>query len=162
MFDALGGTIQQVRLTLYTDSFVVRGALTTRQRRVTDMLNLAEDRFLVLSDVSTDEFGPRGEQVRAEFAQVNLASVLFAVVNEPVSPTPELRTVIPDRKAATYDAREVVRSLCDDGEFRELWPRWAGQIVTVSRNFSASASRAGSAIIAPTRWPVRRNTLEKE
>ncbi len=45
-------------------------------------------------------------------------------------PTPELRTVIPDRKAATYDARDVVRALCDDGEFRELWPRWAGQIVT--------------------------------
>jgi hypothetical protein len=92
MFEALGGTIQQVRLTLYTDSFVVRGALTTRQRRVTDMLNLAEDRFLVLSDVSTDEFGPRGEHLRAEFAQVNLTSVLFAVVNEAVSPAPELRT----------------------------------------------------------------------
>ena len=92
MFDSLGGTVQQVRLTLYTDSFVVRGAITTRQRRVTDMLNLAEDRFLVLSDVMTDEFGPRGEQVRAEFAQVNLASVLFAVVNEAVTPAPELRT----------------------------------------------------------------------
>jgi acetyl-CoA carboxylase carboxyltransferase component len=44
--------------------------------------------------------------------------------------TPELRTVIPDRKAATYDVRDVVRSLCDDGEYQELWPRWAGQIVT--------------------------------
>jgi acetyl-CoA carboxylase carboxyltransferase component len=44
--------------------------------------------------------------------------------------TPELRTVIPERKAATYDVRDVIRSLCDDGEFRELWPRWAGQIVT--------------------------------
>ena len=41
-----------------------------------------------------------------------------------------LRAVIPDRKAATYDARDVVRSLCDDGEFRELWPGWAGQLVT--------------------------------
>ncbi len=92
MFDSLGGTVQQVRLTLYTDSFVVRGLIATRQRRVTDMLNLAEDRFLVLSDVTTDEFGPRGEQVRAEFAQVNLASVLFAVVNEAVTPAPELRT----------------------------------------------------------------------
>lgn len=92
MFDSLGGAIQQVRLTLYTDSFVVRGALATRQRRVTDMLNLAEDRFLVLSDVSTDEFGPHGEQLRAEFAQVNLSSVLFAVVNDPVAPAPELRT----------------------------------------------------------------------
>jgi acetyl-CoA carboxylase carboxyltransferase component len=44
--------------------------------------------------------------------------------------TPELRTVIPDRKAATYDVRDVVRSLCDDGELLELWPRWAGQVVT--------------------------------
>jgi hypothetical protein len=92
MFDSLGGTVQQVRLMLYTDSFVIRGSLTTRQRRVTDMLNLAEDRFLVLSDVTTDEFGPHGSQLRAEFAQVNLASVLFAVVNEPVTPAPELRT----------------------------------------------------------------------
>ncbi|HEY6426470.1 MAG TPA: carboxyl transferase domain-containing protein, partial [Acidimicrobiales bacterium] len=43
--------------------------------------------------------------------------------------TPELRTIIPDRKAATYDVRDVIRSVCDDGELRELWPRWAGQVV---------------------------------
>ena len=92
MFDALGGTVQQVRLTLYTDSFVVRGTLSTRQRRVTDMMNMPEDRFLVLSDITTDEFGSRGESLRAEFAQINLASVLFAVVNEAVAPAPELRT----------------------------------------------------------------------
>jgi hypothetical protein len=92
MFDGVGGPPQPVALTLYTDAFVIRGSLSTRQRRVTDMLNLAEDRFLVLSDVTTDEFGSRGDQLRAEFAQVNLASVLFAVVNEPVAPAPELRT----------------------------------------------------------------------
>jgi acetyl-CoA carboxylase carboxyltransferase component len=44
--------------------------------------------------------------------------------------TPELRTVIPDRKAAGYDVRDLIRSVCDDGELRELWPRWAGQLVT--------------------------------
>ena len=44
--------------------------------------------------------------------------------------TPELRDVIPERKAATYDVRDVIRLVVDDGEFRELWPRWAGQIVT--------------------------------
>jgi len=44
--------------------------------------------------------------------------------------TPELRTVIPDRKAATYDVRDVVRALSDDAEFREVWSRWAGQVVT--------------------------------
>jgi hypothetical protein len=92
MFDPLGMPPQPVTLTLYTDSFVIRGSLMTRQRRVTDMLNLADERFLVLADVSTDEFGSRGESIRAEFAQVNLASVLFAVVNEPVEPAPELRT----------------------------------------------------------------------
>jgi hypothetical protein len=92
MFDGVAGAPQSVALTLYTDSFVIRGTLSTRQRRVTDMLNLAEERFLVLSDVTTDEFGSRGDQLRAEFAQVNLASVLFAVVNEEVPPAPELRT----------------------------------------------------------------------
>ena len=92
MFDPLGTAPQPVRLTLYTDSFVIRGSMMTRQRRVTDMLNLADERFLVLSDVATDEFGTRGESLRAEFAQVNLASVLFAVVNEQVEPAPELRT----------------------------------------------------------------------
>jgi hypothetical protein len=92
MFDQLGSTAQLVQLTLYTDAFVIRGSITTRQRRVTDILNLAEDRFLVLADVVTDEFGSRGESMRAEFAQVNLASVLFAVVNDAVEPLPELRT----------------------------------------------------------------------
>jgi hypothetical protein len=92
MFEGVGGAPQSVPLLLYTDSFVIRGTLTTRQRRVTDMLNFADERFLVLSDVTTDEFGSRGDQLRAEFAQVNLASVLFAVVNEEVPAAPELRT----------------------------------------------------------------------
>jgi hypothetical protein len=92
MFEGVGAAPQAVPLLLYTDSFVIRGTLSTRQRRVTDMLNFAEERFLVLSDVTTDEFGSRGDQIRAEFAQVNLASVLFAVVNEEVPPAPELRT----------------------------------------------------------------------
>ncbi len=92
MFDGVGGAPQAVALTLYTDAFVIRGSLATRQRRITDMLNLADERFLVLSDVSSEEFGSRGEIVRAEFAQVNLASVLFAVAETSVDPAPELRT----------------------------------------------------------------------
>ncbi len=92
MFDGIAGAPQAVALTLYTDAFVIRGNLATRQRRITDMLNLADDRFLVLSDVMSDEFGSRGESIRAEFAQVNLASVLFAVAESPVEPAPELRT----------------------------------------------------------------------
>src|SRR6187431_2491508 len=91
MFDD-GGPPPTVTLSLYTDAFVIRGSVVTRQRRVTDILNQAEDRFLVLSDVTSDEFGSRGETIRAEFAQINLASVLFAVADTPVETPPELRT----------------------------------------------------------------------
>jgi hypothetical protein len=92
MFDPIGGVPQPVALTLYTDAFLVRGTLQTRQRRVTDMLNRAEDAFLVLSDVVFDEFGTTGQPIHAEFAQINLASVLFVVSSEEVAPLPELRT----------------------------------------------------------------------
>ncbi|HET7169910.1 MAG TPA: hypothetical protein VFI69_11990 [Candidatus Limnocylindrales bacterium] len=92
MFEGVSGPPPSVPLTLYTDAFVIRGSLASRQRRITDMLNLADDRFLVLSDVSSDEFGTRGETIRAAFAQVNLRAVLFAVADEPVQAAPELRT----------------------------------------------------------------------
>ncbi len=91
MFE-LGGTQHAIQLTLYTDAFVVHGAIETRQRRVSDILNQAEDPFLVLSDVTFDEFGITGQTIKTEFAQVNLASVLFAVAHETVEAVPELRT----------------------------------------------------------------------
>ena len=88
----IGGTQHAIQLTLYTDAFVVHGAIHTRQRRVSDILNQADDPFLVLSDVMFDEFGTTGATIRTEFAQVNLASVLFAVAQDVVEPLPELRT----------------------------------------------------------------------
>ena len=81
-----------VELTLYTDALVIRGSVWTRQRRITDILNHAEDPFLVLEDVSVDELGPHGATSTAAFAQVNLDAVLFAVADAPVEPSPELRT----------------------------------------------------------------------
>ncbi len=80
MFE-FGGAQQSVQLTLYTDAFVIRGSLETRQRRVSDILNQADDPFLVLSGVTVEEFGPHGQASTAEYAQVNLASVLFAVAD---------------------------------------------------------------------------------
>jgi len=91
MFEGSGGP-RAVSLTLYTDAFIIRGTFVTHQRRITDILNTADERFLVLGDVTSDEFGSRGETVRAEYAQVNLASVLFAVANATVEAVPELRT----------------------------------------------------------------------
>lgn len=91
MYD-FGGALQSAELTLYTDAFQVRGTVQTRQRRITDILNHAEDPFLVLADVTFDEFGSRGSPIHAEFAQINLGAVLFVVTDEPVEPSPELRT----------------------------------------------------------------------
>ena len=86
-----GEDLQQ-QLTVFTDAYVIRGTVTTRQRRVTDVLNNADHEFLVLTDVVLDEHGGRGGAERADFAQVNLASVLFAISDAPVEAFPEMRT----------------------------------------------------------------------
>jgi hypothetical protein len=94
MYDPMlvGGEPSEVSLTLYTDAFVVRGTIRTRQRRVTDILNMAEDPFLVVSDATVDEYGAHNIAVRTDFAQVNLAAVLFAVSDTAIEASPDLRT----------------------------------------------------------------------
>ncbi len=82
----------RVELTLYTDALITHGKVRTRQHRVTDILNLAEQPFLILEDVMVEEYGDRGAPIRADIAQINLDSVLFAVADTPVEPSPELRT----------------------------------------------------------------------
>lgn len=81
-----------IPMTLYTEQFVVRGTIQTRQHRVTDILNDAEQRFLVLEEVSMEELGSRELPTRAEYAQVNLASILFAVSLQAIEPMRGLRT----------------------------------------------------------------------
>ena len=92
MFDPDAGATPKAQLTLYTDAFIIRGSIVTRQRRITDILNNAEDKFLVLGEVTSDEYGSRGDTIRAEYAQINLASVLFAVADTVLETPPELRT----------------------------------------------------------------------
>lgn len=84
-------SVQNVALTLYTDAYIVRGTVETRERRISDILNGAEHEFLVLHDVTFDEYGSREMAVHSEFAQVNLSAVLFAVANDVVGAAPELR-----------------------------------------------------------------------
>jgi len=86
-------------VTFYTDSYVVRGHVSTRQHRISDLLNSADSGFLVLEDVVIDEFGSRAEVTRSEFAQVNLDTILFAVSDTPVAPLPELRIPREPQKA---------------------------------------------------------------
>ena len=88
----MGGEAQMVPLTLYTDAFVIRGSIRTRQRRVTDILNLADEPFLVVANATIDEYGSRGIASRSDFAQVNLSAVLFAVSDESLEAHPDLRT----------------------------------------------------------------------
>jgi hypothetical protein len=86
------GDDQLQLLTVFTDAYVIRGRVASRQRRVTDILNTAEHEFLVLTDVVLDEHGSKTGAERADYAQVNLASVLFATSDSAVEPFPEMRT----------------------------------------------------------------------
>lgn len=112
MFSGMQGIAaseQVANLTLYTDVYVIRGQLSTRQRRVTDMLNDAEHNFLVLRDVVMDEFGSRTVAARAEYIQVNLDAVLFAVADTVVEPVPELRTPkVPEQAMVSIPPFKIV------------------------------------------------------
>jgi acetyl-CoA carboxylase carboxyltransferase component len=44
--------------------------------------------------------------------------------------TPEAGTVIPPSSTGSYDVRQVIRALVDDGDMLELRPRWAANVVT--------------------------------
>ncbi len=92
MFSSFGSELTSVDLTLYTDTYVIRGAITTRHRRLSDLLNLNDDEFLVLSDATMEPLSRRGPSYSAPYAQVNLAAALFAVAAEAIAAQPELRT----------------------------------------------------------------------
>jgi len=87
-----GAEEHRVAMTLYTDAFLIRGSLPTRQRRLSDVLNFADEDFLVLSDAVLQGLGPGGARHAAANAQVNLGAVLFAITRESVETLPELRT----------------------------------------------------------------------
>jgi hypothetical protein len=92
MANGFTGDQQHFALTLFTDAYVIRGQVATSQRRLTDVLNQAENEFLVLTDVLLDEYGTRSVAVKADYAQVNLVSVLFAVGDAAVDTAADLRT----------------------------------------------------------------------
>ena len=45
-------------------------------------------------------------------------------------PTPEAGRVVPPTATGSYDVRDVVRAVVDDGEVLELWGGWAPNLVT--------------------------------
>jgi hypothetical protein len=93
MFEGgFAGAEQVVDLLLYTDAYVARGSVATRKRRLTDILNHAEEGFIVLRDAAFEPLSGGATPIRAPYAQVNLAAVLFAVATTPSEPAPDLRT----------------------------------------------------------------------
>ena len=44
--------------------------------------------------------------------------------------TPEAGTLLPQTSTGSYDVREVIRAICDDGEMLELRGRWAPNVIT--------------------------------
>jgi hypothetical protein len=94
MFESMIGANEPVKLplTLFTDAFVIKGTIRTRQGRITDILNSGDEDFIVLEDAMVDEFGTRTQAVRTEYAQVNLDAVLFVVSDTNAEPRPDLRT----------------------------------------------------------------------
>lgn len=82
------------QLVLYTDAFVVHGALQTLARRLSDALNAEDEPFLVLEDVTFEEQRTGRLFERAAYAQVNLSTVLFAYeLGDQLSTPFELRTI---------------------------------------------------------------------
>ena len=126
-----------LEVTLYTDALITHGFVRTRQHRVTDILNLAEDPFLILEDVTVEEFGQHGEPIMADFAQINLDAVLFAVATTPVEPVagaadPE----VPRRRRSSRSRRSGSPGRCtccpSEGNLRAALSELQGRFLPIT------------------------------
>ena len=122
-------------VTLFTDSHVVRGTLFSRARRLTDVLNAGQASFLVLQDVIFEDFGRHATIERSEYAQVNLASILFAVGPEAEAPTAALHTAkVPARALVSVPPFRIVGRihLLPDLALREALTDLGGRFLPVT------------------------------
>jgi propionyl-CoA carboxylase beta chain len=53
----------------------------------------------------------------------------FASSDDPMRRAEELNTIVPPSAREPYDMKDVIRAIGDDGEFFEVFPRWAMNIV---------------------------------
>jgi hypothetical protein len=112
-----------VDLTLYTDSLLVKGSVSTTHRRITDILNLAEPPFLVLEQVTIEELGLQSSSSTVPFAQLSLDAILFAVADLPVEPNPTMRVVKSAEQAVIavppFSVAGMVHLVVGDGDVRD-------------------------------------------
>lgn len=128
--------VSRVELLLYTDTLAIHGIVRTRQRRITDILNLSDAPFLVLEDVTVREHGSASEPIRANFAQVNLDAVLFAIADTAVQPSPELRTPKLQEPVLVsvppFTAVGMIHLLPTAGDMREALTELSGRFLPVT------------------------------
>jgi acetyl-CoA carboxylase carboxyltransferase component len=67
----------------------------------------------------------------AHLPQNNLESPPFVAPTDPIDRMdPDLDHIVPDDPHKPYDMHDVIRRIVDDGEFLEIQPRWAQNIIT--------------------------------
>jgi hypothetical protein len=156
MSAGFGGGERKVALTLFTDAYVIRGHVQTRQRRVSDILNQAEHEFIVLVDVVLDEYGTRGGAVRSDYAQINLGSVLFAVAEaSDGGAVPEMHTPkIPEQALVSIPPFKIIGRihLTPERELHDALAELTGRFVPVTDavywSDTVSEARTSAAMIA--------------
>jgi hypothetical protein len=83
-----------------------------------------------------EDYGGRGQPIRAAFAQVNLDTVLFAVANTPVQPIPELRTPKTQEQAIIelppFKITGTMHLLPTGGNLREALTELTGRFLPIT------------------------------
>jgi hypothetical protein len=77
--DSLGPPVSRVEVELYTVGFRISGHMSTRFRRVGDILNLSSSTHLVVDEATIDEYANPGASRRGESVMVSLDAVLFGI-----------------------------------------------------------------------------------
>jgi hypothetical protein len=152
--------LTRVELTLYTDALITHGSVRASERRITDILNLSEEPFLVLEDVLVEELGTRGEPIRADYAQINLDAVLFAVVNEPARESPGLHTPKTKEQAILsvppFKVVGTIHLLPTGGDLRQALVELTGRFLPVTDatywSDPLGEARQQALLLAVNRW----------
>jgi hypothetical protein len=145
-----------VELTLYTEALIIRGAVRTREDRVTDVLNGQNGLSILLEGVTVEEVGLLGQPARAEYARVNLDAVLFARGSDQVEATPDARTLAsPEAALVLVPPYRIVGTLAlqaGEGSLRDALAEGGGWFIPVADatfwSDRAGEVRQGASLIA--------------
>ena len=132
MFEGTGGRL--TRLTIYTDSYLVRGGARSGLSELGDLLNGAAHDFLLLEAVKFEEFGSHALVEEVPYAQLNLDAVLFAVTEARSVDGAESRDGGSERVIATVPPFRITGrlQLGSGQELREPLAEPAGRFLTLA------------------------------